>query len=280
MKKLPLEYENSLPPIYSVFRTVAFQRRHFDASYHLHSLCEMTAVEKGFGKFVVDDISYDLDARHISLVAPNTPHTYISDAKCEKTEWYLMQFPPAYFAEILDFSSQWNLFKNGETAYIYDSREFPKIRKHFLAMAQSKHIARLTAFLKLAEIFITAEKTAIYSTSQNESLNPDRRIKFIEDYVKKNFKNKITMKAIAKLVGMDIAKMGRYFTEKKNISLKQYIKRERILNICKQMAYSDKNISEIAFENGYDNISNFNRQFRAQIGCTPAQYKKSNNTFR
>ncbi len=279
MKKLPLEYENSVPPAYTVFRTVHNVRVHFDASYHLHPMCELTALEKGFGKFIVEDMVYSVDDNHISLVAPNVPHTYISDEKCRKTDWYLMQFPPDVFADIVDFSNAWNLFGNGEIAYIYDPSIAPKVRRHFLKMENSRNLRRISEFLELAQLFITADRTPVYSTTKSAVVSSDKRVAFIEKYVMENYKNRISMAELARHVGMDVAKMGRMFSKEKQIPLKSYIRRQRILNICKQISYGGKNISEIAFENGYDNLSNFNRQFRAQMGCTPAEYKKANNTY-
>lgn len=280
MEKLPLEYENSLPPTYSVFRTVHFKRRHFDASYHLHSCCEMTAVDKGHGKFVIDDIIYDIADHHISLVAPNIPHTYISDETCQKTDWYLMQFPTKMFSDILDFKCVWNLFENGEVAYIYDESVFAQVKKYFLKMESTKYLERFSAFLSLIDVFLNSKKRVIYSTNKSSEKAHDARLEKIENYLAENYREKIDLHRLAKLVGMDTLKLGRFFARCKKIPIKQYIKRLRILNICKEIAYSDKSISEIALNNGYDNISNFNRQFRAQVGCTPAQYKKAKNTFK
>lgn len=280
MKKFSLEYENSVPPAYTAFRTVHNKRVHFDASYHLHPLCELTAMKRGFGKFVVEDIVHSIDDNHVSLVAPNVPHTYISDSECKRTEWYLLQFPIDVFSGLVDFSSAWNLFKNGEIAYIYDPAVAPLVRRHFLQMAGAKNLRRLSAFLELAQLFISADKIPVYSTSSSSSASSDRRVAFIENYIMQNYRDKISMSDLARRVGMDVAKMGRIFSKKKNISIKRFIRRQRILSICKEISFGDKSISEIAFANGYENLSNFNRQFLSQMGCTPVQYRKANNTYK
>ncbi|MGN0624190.1 MAG: helix-turn-helix domain-containing protein [Oscillospiraceae bacterium] len=43
---------------------------------------------------------------------------------------------------------------------------------------------------------------------------------------------------------------------------------------CKELAGSKKSVMEIAFECGFSNLSNFNRQFRRIAGCSPTEYRK------
>ena len=39
------------------------------------------------------------------------------------------------------------------------------------------------------------------------------------------------------------------------------------------MVSTDISVSDAAFESGYRNLSNFNRQFRQLVGCSPREYK-------
>ncbi|WP_409337762.1 helix-turn-helix domain-containing protein [Eubacterium ramulus] len=40
------------------------------------------------------------------------------------------------------------------------------------------------------------------------------------------------------------------------------------------MCNTDRSISDIAFDTGFHNLSNFNRQFRTKVGCSPQTYRK------
>jgi AraC-like DNA-binding protein len=48
----------------------------------------------------------------------------------------------------------------------------------------------------------------------------------------------------------------------------------RIGRACKLLADSDMGVTDICFEIGYANISNFNRSFRQQRGMTPSAYRR------
>ncbi|MFQ9299360.1 MAG: helix-turn-helix domain-containing protein [Blautia sp.] len=43
---------------------------------------------------------------------------------------------------------------------------------------------------------------------------------------------------------------------------------------CEALRSTTRSVSEIAYDNGFRNLSNFNRQFRNKVGCTPQMYRK------
>ena len=55
---------------------------------------------------------------------------------------------------------------------------------------------------------------------------------------------------------------------------KDYLVNVRVGYACKWLAEGSINISEIAYESGFENISNFNRQFKKIKGVTPSQFQK------
>ena len=65
---------------------------------------------------------------------------------------------------------------------------------------------------------------------------------------------------------------------KKNVgfSAVEYILHYRINYACKLLTDTSHTVSEIAYESGFHNLSNFNRQFIRMTGCTPLKYRKKN----
>lgn len=58
-------------------------------------------------------------------------------------------------------------------------------------------------------------------------------------------------------------------------SIVSYITQIRIKNACKMLLSTDKQVVRIAMECGFDNLSNFNRQFKKNVGCSPLKYRNS-----
>jgi AraC-like DNA-binding protein len=54
----------------------------------------------------------------------------------------------------------------------------------------------------------------------------------------------------------------------------EYVRRQRILLACRQLAGTCNPLAEIAVQTGFADQSHFNRVFKRQIGLTPAAYRR------
>lgn len=55
----------------------------------------------------------------------------------------------------------------------------------------------------------------------------------------------------------------------------EYVKNVRVGIAAKLLAETDKQITQICFESGYNNLANFNHYFKANMGETPSEYRKN-----
>ena len=80
--------------------------------------------------------------------------------------------------------------------------------------------------------------------------------------------------AAPEIAGQSTSGFSRAFRKHTGMSLVQYVKRLRI-NLACQILMSDEQapITDICFEVGFNNLSNFNRQFRAEKGMTPSRFR-------
>ena len=67
-----------------------------------------------------------------------------------------------------------------------------------------------------------------------------------------------------------------FFKQNTNTTLSRYILARKIANAAFEICYSDKSITEIAFEYEFSNLDTFTRAFRRYTGFTPSLFKKSN----
>lgn len=99
-------------------------------------------------------------------------------------------------------------------------------------------------------------------------------------YIQNHFKENISIQQLADFVHLSPSYFMSQFRRSVGFSAAEYISHYRINYVCKQIADTSKNISDIAFDSGFRNLSNFNRQFAKIMGCTPLQYKKKSRTQR
>ncbi len=85
-----------------------------------------------------------------------------------------------------------------------------------------------------------------------------------------------SMKAesVADLIRMSNSSFSHYFTKAMGSSFSQFLNSVRITHACDLLSTTDKQITDICYTVGFNNVANFNRRFRMWKGMTPRVYRK------
>ena len=94
------------------------------------------------------------------------------------------------------------------------------------------------------------------------------------EYINENYCENITVQQLADIVHLSKSYFMECFRKVAGVGAIKYITQLRIKKACRLLSDSSMTAAEIAFECGFRNISNFNRQFRNAVGCTPVEYRK------
>ena len=97
----------------------------------------------------------------------------------------------------------------------------------------------------------------------------------VYNYLMKNFKRKVSLEEVATHVNQNPTSLCRYFKQNTKKSIFESLNEIRVEYACKLLANSDFTIAQIAYESGYNNLSNFNKQFKKVLGKSPKDYKES-----
>ena len=73
---------------------------------------------------------------------------------------------------------------------------------------------------------------------------------------------------------MDSSQFSRCFKKLSGNTFTEFINRLRINRSCQLLTETDKYISTICYEVGYNNVANFNRRFVEIKQMTPSKYRK------
>ena len=93
------------------------------------------------------------------------------------------------------------------------------------------------------------------------------------EYIAEHFSENITVAQLAASVHLSESYFMNLFRKQVGLSAVEYISHFRIDTACRELIGTKKSVLEIAFDCGYRNISNFNRQFRKITGCSPTEYR-------
>lgn len=100
------------------------------------------------------------------------------------------------------------------------------------------------------------------------------RIRSVIDYVQEHFKEPVSLDDICGFVNLNREYFCRFFKKYMGMTFLQYLNEVRITHIYHDLLQTDRNVAQIAEENGFLNLKLFYREFRKIYGCTPMEVRK------
>jgi LacI family transcriptional regulator len=130
----------------------------------------------------------------------------------------------------------------------------------------TKKIDKAYDVLVLPTQVITRQSTDITSAS-------DRHIALALRYIHQNIDKMINVADVLKVVPLSRRTLEKRFMETTGTGVYKYIYNLQIQKFAQKLLETDKTISEIAVEAGFENSKNISRQFKQVKGCTPIEYR-------
>ncbi len=260
----------------------------FDVPWHFHPETEILYIEKSTGLRFVGDHSESFEAGDIGLIGSNLPHVWKSDSIYHKNipdltaHAFVVHFNESIFKDSISILPE----MSGINQLLFDSQYGIKftgaVRVSLAAqmkdIVESTGIDKLLKLIKMLEIMSrTAEKKLLASSGYSKirkSVDFDRFDK-AHRFMIDNFQENITLDAVSDLVGMTPTSFCRYFKKHTSKSFHTALNEIRVGHSCKLLLENKMNISGICYESGFNNVSNFNEQFKKIKGISPSQYIKN-----
>jgi AraC-like DNA-binding protein len=131
-----------------------------------------------------------------------------------------------------------------------------------------KFIRILHALTKHKNYKLLSSKGFVNSFNKTENKNLDKTY----EYIFSHFNNPISLNEVAEVASMNPSAFSRFFKRVNRKTFTRYLNEIRIGYACKLLMEHKFNISTICYESGFNNISNFNRQFKSIKGMSPTDY--------
>ena len=101
------------------------------------------------------------------------------------------------------------------------------------------------------------------------------RILQISEVISENLSRDITMAETAALLGFEYHYFSRLFHQLFSMNFRKYLNLYRTEQACNLLRTTQKDISDIALDCGFQTLRSFNRAFKSATGLTPTQYRNS-----
>lgn len=241
--------------------------RHIDVNcpLHLHGFMEIILVLEGTLNMSVGNENYSISKGSGIFVPPFIPHSFSSP---KHNVCHVLMFSeklvPSFFDFLKHQVANTHLFK-------FSNECLTLLEKH---LSKTSHdIDTLCVQAILAPLCLDVRNGCDFLPG--ESPISDNLFLEAVDYLNKNFGENISLKSVAKALGIHHVTLSKRFSEKSHISFPMYLNYIRCVNAAMLLKDSDKTIAEIAYLSGFGSIRNFNRVFSVMFDITPSQFKKS-----
>ncbi len=253
--------------------------------WHFHKEYELHLIVASSGKVFIGDYIGNFYPESLFLTGPNLPHNWISqvaeDEVVPKRDM-LVNFTD----ELFDSANPvFNELK--ALAPLLERAKYGiEFRcKHTIAQAMTlmqriedaRGVARLGHFLILLEVLSACEDYQLLSGVTTPQLADEHsvdRTNRAVDYIFAHYARELPLEEVADYLGMKPTYFSRVFKQATGRTFIEFVNRLRISKSCELLADGDKAVTDVCFESGFNNISNFNRRFQQLKGMTPSHYRR------
>ncbi len=118
-----------------------------------------------------------------------------------------------------------------------------------------------------------AKVLASSSFAHSDKSEENDRIQTVKQYVKDHYMEDLTLTDLAGSVSMTPSAFSRFFKSRTGRTLSDYIIDVRLGNAARMLVDTSKSVSEVCYDCGFNNQSNFNRIFKSKRGVTPSDFR-------
>ena len=253
--------------------------------WHYHPEFELTLTLNSRGQRFVGDSIASYDDGDLALLGPNLPHTWASGGKLAETEphaaivfWFRSEWIEALTANAAELSSLKPMLANASRGLLFSGRAAAAARPIITELVGLDPAKRLVGLLDMLVSLSRDSGAACLASAHWRSkrmTQPDRpRLERVLDHIHANYQSRLTMGDLADIASLSLSGLNRLFHRHMQMPASDYVAQLRIGRACQLLMSTSRPIAHIAAESGYENLSHFNRQFRALKGATPRDFRQ------
>ena len=251
----------------------------FEYPIHCHPEYEINLVINTKGTRVVGDSEEAFSDLDFVMTGPYIPHVWKSEL--ETNHVVTIQFSE----DLLNFQIMnkrlflpiKQLLLDSMQGLCFYGPEAERIKDEIVELTKLQGFQTATKFLSiLNELAHAPRRKLVSNLYESERLihhSKSRRISKVCKFIEENISQKITLSDAASLVNMSDSAFSHFFKRQTSISFITYVNNLRVAKACDLLANTALSASEICYDCGFNNKSNFIRLFTKRKNMTPIEYR-------
>ena len=252
-----------------------------EAKLHRHDAWELYYVVHGHGKRMAGDTLQPFAAGDVALIPPSMLHRWEYEPDSGDKDGYVHYLMVAFGHSLVERCIEvFPELRNRLAGVMFptDALKFGPvssriIRKILSEMNGMDELGRLSGMFRLLPFIFTSSDHTFAGKPIHIERNV-RRMQQICTYVMAHYVHTISLDDLAAEVGMNRSAFCSYFKRCKGITFSQFVTRYRLNTACELLRHSQKQVSEICYLVGFNDLPHFVRVFTHAVGMSPSSYRK------
>lgn len=252
------------------------------ARWHCHDEYELHLITCTSGKVFVGDWIGPFQPGHLVLCGPRLPHNWISMDVPEggvPERDLVIQFahdPIARAAEqipeLADAMALLERSRHGIEFFGLSERALG----HFNAVKVAHGFQRLAAFFAYLEDLVRCTDYRLLSSvrMQGEDEAGNDRVNALVNRITRDLALPLSAADLAAELGMSESRFSRFFRRATGNTFTDFVNRIRVNRAGQLLMETDRLVTHICYEVGFNNVANFNRRFLEIKGVTPSEFRR------
>lgn len=253
--------------------------------WHYHPEFELTLTMNSRGQRFIGDHIGEYEDGDLVLVGPNLPHTWESQEQEDPTEphvaivmWFSREWVSTLSQSFPELRPVTQFLRSAGRGLAFGEDIAAEIRPRATSLPELDRMKRLPVFLSiLVQLTQDADPEPLASVApKEETRHPDQeRVRRVLDHIHEHYTEEIPIDRLAEIACLSRSAFSQMFKRTLGVPVTEYVKKLRIGRACAMLIKDRRLISQIAGAVGYNNLSNFNRQFQDLKGETPSSFRKT-----
>lgn len=282
MKPQLLKISNPPDSSFSLF---VQETPYFSTPWHYHPEYEIVLVLESTGKKFVGSSITDFKPGDLCMIGSYLPHYYRNDEEYYVKDsgikakslviHFLEDFMGDKFLQLPESQAIKALLERSKRGLSFGEKTIEKISKKFKNLPNLTGMERLLEMVSILTILSESDDKEDLTTNPISLRNEvdSARMNKVFEFVMVKYQDEIQLRDVADLANMSESAFSRYFKKRTRRTFTQFLAEIRIEHACKLLMVDKQSVAEISFESGFNNLSNFNRQFKAIKKITPLSYR-------
>jgi AraC-like DNA-binding protein len=258
----------------------------FPFYWHYHPEYELTLIVDSYGQRLVGDGIADYGSGDLVLLGPNLPHSWrsgpVKPGYGETHRAVVVQFRDdclgKQFFELPEMRAVAHLLRQSSNGLAFGhTKTGRKVAESIVKLPSLTMAKRLVQFLSILVDLASVRDACVVSTLKVRPIcrfADQQRIDAICMHLNEHFKEEIDFAKLSRRCHMNQASLCRFFKRATGRTMTAYLNELRVGAAAQLLIDTDASALEIAFQAGFGNYSNFNRQFKRIKGFAPIALRR------